>query len=303
MKTKLLTALALSVGLFLSCNKDRDEPEKQAIHFDAHINQQVATSTTGGSLVTNWENSDKIGIFMVNQGTSTITEGHSNRSYTYDGTSFKPDTGNEMFYPVSDARVDFVAYYPHSAGAVLGTAMAISVANQTDLGAIDYLWVKATNGTTGFNKSTGPNVPLNFDHKLCKIVINTLPGAGLTTSTTGWSTMTVTIKGLNTTAVMDLFSGVVSGNAAPVDISPFARTAGAKYEAIVLPETFAAAGAVQFTFAIGSETYTWSSPANEAFAAGLEYTYDITINRVGVTLATVSIKDWVAAPDKTGTAQ
>lgn len=303
MKTALLSSLALTAVLFASCTKEKGRMEEyQAIQFDARINQQKATSSGSGLLSTSWSANDKIGIFMLDQGSNTVSGGHANRAYSYVGSAFTPDAGQEIYYPVSDSKVDFIAYYPFKAGSAIGTPFPISVASQTDLGAIDVLWVKSTNGTTGFNKSATALVPLAFDHKLSKIVINTSAGAGLSGTAGDWTSMAVKIKGMNSTAVLDLATGIVSGNTAPADIMPFVRSAGAKYEAIVLPETFTAAGAVQITFTIGADTYTWSSQANATFEAGKEYTYNITVSKTGVSLGAVTIVDWIAAPAETGIA-
>ncbi|WP_437920267.1 fimbrillin family protein [Sphingobacterium sp. LRF_L2] len=301
MKTQFLTTLVTGSLLLAACAKnDTPDAEHEVISFSGQISQLKATSNPSGAS-TVWSSGDQIGIFMVNQGTATISENSDNRQYNFNGTVFAPATGHEIYYPVSDSKVDFVAYYPFVATASLSTVLPIDVSQQNDLSKIDFLWSKATNGTTGFSKTTGTQVPFVFDHTLSKVVIKPTAGTGLDASNADWLAMDVKIKGMNTLSSIDLSTGTLGAASVPADINPFVKATGSTYEAIVLPTTYAAAGAVQFTFEVGSDTYVWSSQANEQFEPGKEYTYTITVSKTGVVLGNVTIEDW-GTVSRTGTA-
>lgn len=294
MKRELLAVCTAATVLLGSCAKRDDNlNELQAISFKGKINELLATMNTGAA-ATSWLAGDKIGVFMVDNGTVDITENNSNRAYVFSANQFSPEIGQEVYYPVSNSSVDFIAYYPYQTGSILTTAVSLNVADQNDLQKIDFLYAKSTNAGVGFNKTAGTGVPLIFDHTLSKIVIKPEAGAGLDSSDPIWNTMGITIEGLNTTCDFDLSTGLLSNISKPATIIPFVRTAGIRYEAIVIPEVYATAGAVTFNFQIGSDIFTLKSKANETFEAGKEYTYTVTVNKTGLALDNVTIKDWTS---------
>lgn len=293
MKVKFLQVLAISTLLMNSCAKDSVEAESTntAIQFDGKINNLKATTSTGPS--TSWVNGDQIGIFMVNTGTNTIAENSSNRVFIYGTTSFAALAGQDIFYPVNDTKVDFISYYPYSSTASLASTLPINVGDQSNLAKIDYLYAKSNNGNLGFNKTMLSSVPLNFEHKLAKIVIVPVAGQGFLPHDIIGSQMQVKIKGMNTVSSLNLSTGLLGASNTQSDITPFVSAPGIRYDAIVLPSTFATAGTLSFTFQVGNNTYVWTNPANETFEAGKEYTYSITLQKTGLILGTVSVKDWV----------
>lgn len=299
MKIKWLSSLMTTVILVSSCAKDDATNNDGVLHFNGKINNLQATTTTGAS--TAWAQNDQIGIFMTNTGASTVTENNSNKQYSFTGNQFSAILGNEMFYPVNDSKVDFIAYYPYKSGYSLGSPVVLDLKDQSDLSKLDLLYAKSNNGGQGYSKTAGVNVPLTFDHKLSKIIIKPVAGQGMNALDASWTNMKVVINGLNSQGNFDLKAGIVSSVSSPVVIYPFTRTAGTTYESIVIPYQYVAAGTVSFNFEIGTDTFVWNSPANETFDSGKEYTYTITVNKTGVTLGSVTINDW-ASVYRAGTA-
>lgn len=301
MKRQLLAVMAATTILMGSCAKQDDNlNEAKAINFKGKINELLATTNTG-TVSTTWMAGDNIGLFMVNNGTDDITENTSNRQYAFSGNQFSPVAGNQIYYPVSNTKVDFISYYPYKSGYTLAAPVVLDVTDQTDLSKIDFLYAKSTNGGAGFSKTAGTNVPLTFDHKLSKIVIKPAAGPGLNSSDPLWNAMGVELVGLNSTCNFDLSTGLLTSPSTPLAITPFVRTAGVSYEAIVIPGVYPTAGSVSFNFQIGSDTYVLQSKANETFEAGKEYTYTIIVNKTGLILSSVTINDWVSVP-RTGIA-
>ena len=222
-------ALALLAGAMVSCSTEDTAPSTQ--------NDKVAVQFTGGISVNTraagvaWADGDKIGIFMTgaNQPLSAdaIREGVDNVCYQSNGSiAFSPISGGKtIFFPI-DGDVDFYSYYPQTT--VNDYKVALNVADQTSLEAIDFMYAK----TTGCNKAN-PQVELKFNHMLSKLILNVQPGNGLTQD--DLNKLTVTIKDQNTTATFNLADGVISGEGNPDNIQMKAVQVGKRYEAILLP--------------------------------------------------------------------
>lgn len=222
-------ALALLAGAMVSCSTE-DTASTTA-------NGKVAVQFTGGISVNTrasglaWADGDMIGIFMTgaNQTLSAdaIKEGVDNVCYQTDGSvAFSPISGGKTIYYPIDGDVDFYSYYPYTT--VSNYKVALNVANQGSLEAIDFMYAK----TTEYNKAN-PQVELKFNHMLSKLVLNVQAGNGLTQD--DLNKLTVTIKDQNTTATFNLADGVISGEGKPDNIQMKAVQVGKRYEAILLP--------------------------------------------------------------------
>lgn len=301
MKTQLLTSIALVALMFSSCSKvdNLKEETSDQVRFTAGMKK----ATINNGITSSWQTGDQIGIFMLNTGTADVYGGMANKLYvTSDGIAFAPQTGHEIYYPVSDSRVDFIAYYPYRPSiTALGDNYEIDLSTQANLAQNDLLWVKVNNGNNGYNKSTAGQVPLEFEHKLSKIAIVPNASTGMDDASLDWANMTVQVTGMNTAADFDLSTGTLSNPSAALAVAPFAKTAGALYEAIVLPATFAAAGDLQISFTVGTDVFVWKAAAGEQFEAGKQYTISLDIEKTGVNLSGITITDW-ATESRTGIA-
>ena len=287
----LICALA-----FTSCNVNDDitDETSQAVRFCASIdNQAVANAPETRAAGAAWNNGDAIGIFMVKNGTTTISEQAVNKPYTTQGAAtFTAAAGNEIYYPMNGSAVDFIAYYPYESGNVLTTAINVEIGTTQTTASqagFDLLWARADNSGNGYNKISHAATPVAFvfNHKLAKIVMNCSADASVGTALTG---MTVTIKGMNTKNTFNLATGVLGTPGTPAAITPHTVADGAIYDAIIMPGGYAT-GALTVEFTVGGETFTWNVGA-ETFVAGNEYTYAITLTRTGV-IVTGTINPWI----------
>lgn len=291
MKKQVLGAITICFALLGSCAKEGAIDSDSAISFNGEISnlQAVVPPTSTASV---WNANDKIGIFMLDNGTSNITENNANRQYIFSGTQFAPAIENEIYFPVSNTKVDFVSYYPYKTEYALGTPIVLNLTNQSDISKLDLLYAKSNNGGAGYSKSGATNVPLTFDHKLSKIIIKPVAGLGLNPLDATWTNMNVLIQGLNSICMFDLRTGFLSLPSTPSPMIPFTRIAGVSYELIAIPHEYVQAYSFSFIFQIGSNNYVFNSPANERFEAGKEYTYNVTINKTGLVLDNVTINSW-----------
>ena len=204
---------------------------------------------------------------------------------------------HEIYYPMNNSAVDFIAYYPHADGAKLATDLPVKIATtQTDDSqrATDLMWAKADNATKGYTKDANKKVVFTFGHCLSKLTMNctvdhTVGDHSLLANAT------VVIKGMNTVNTFDLKTGTLSGTPnTPADIAPRklnAAPAGfhGTYDAIILPGSYAD-GVLKVEFTLNGEPFIWDVGAI-TFEPGHEYIYKVKITRTGVT-ATGTIESW-----------
>ena len=291
MKIQLVSSIALAGILISSCSKEANlkEEASQVVNFNAGMKK----ATANNGITTTWSTNDQIGIFMVNNGTTDIYNAMSNRLYqTADGSNFNAASGQEIYFPVSGSKVDFISYYPYRAGITNLGNFAIDLSSQANLATNYLLWTKVNNVGLGYDKASATMIPLEFEHKLAKVVILATAGNGMDDGSQEWEDMAVSMSGMNTLADFSLATGVISNQNTPANIVPFAKALGSRYEAIVLPTTFASSGDFQVSFGIGTDVFVWKANAGLAFEAGKEYTIDLDIARIGMVLGNVTIKDW-----------
>lgn len=164
MYKRLFTAYGLLTLLITlgSCSSDETlATERTDITFETGVAQRVMNTT--------WDAGDKIGVFMVKNGTgldaSGIVGGGDNVAYTTttgNGT-FTPTAGGLKF-PADGSAVDFIAYYPYT-GSLNNYTYAVDLTNQQHPSTIDLLYA---NDAKGFGKSSGA-VRLNFRHQLARV--------------------------------------------------------------------------------------------------------------------------------------
>lgn len=305
----MMAAVGLMVG-FSSCNGDdetADSNQPQAVRFSADIANQALPDGAPGTRAagTTWANGDAIGIFMVDNGATTIAEGAANKQFTTDGTSaFTAVSGDEIYYPMDGSKVDFIAYYPYAAANTTPGTINIGIGAQTNQPAFDLLWTKADNSGTGYDKNTHKTTPvgLAFDHKLSKIVMNVKAEAN--TGISDLNTATVVINDMFTQNTFDLATGALGAAHTTAAITP--RKLGtepsgflASYDAIIMPHTYNA-GDVTVVFTVGGNPYTWTLKAADAvFAPGNEYTYAVTLTRTGVQVSG-TITPWTTSGNDRG---
>ena len=306
MRTKFFTmAVIAAATVMTSCSKDEtvNNDGPVAVKFAATA---VQTRVSGAS----WDSGDPIGIYMLDNGTSDVSGGYANVQYTSSAgaTAAFTATGTVIYFPQSGGKVDFVAYHPYRSGLTAANrTYGVNVATQTNQSAIDLMLSGvADNSGAGYDKTFTGNVNLTFAHKLVKLNLTVQKGSGVT----DLSGMTVSIKGMNTTAGFDLQAGTLGSAGAPAAITPFrtqtpSATVDGKYEAILLPVA-ALGGSHEIVFTIGSDVYTWElagagGVTGGLLAGGTKYDYTVTLEKHGVNV-TGTITDWTPASG-TGTAE
>lgn len=285
MKTKqFLSATLAIVALMASCKKDdyRKLPSTEGVQFTSKIEGNAATKASG----TTWGANDEIGVFMK-QGSGLGNALAANKKYVTPGNGNFTATGADVINYPDQGKVDFIAYYPY-ASAVSGTTLPINVSNQTAQEKIDVMY---SNNATGLDKTSG-SPALTFQHKLSKIEINVTGGTGVNLS--GLKTV---FNAVNTTASMDLSTGVISegSNSANVNAKIISVDGKNTVEAILIPGDYAGKEVV---FTAGNENFKWTLPANLAYETGKKYSYNVSLEsgetKQVVVEGNATITDWTS---------
>lgn len=297
---------ALAALCLTACDKNEEvSANNGAVRFTAGIGRESVATPQSRATGTAWHKGDEIGIFMVGHGTTDIAGKGENRPYTTaDGTSaFTPVMGNEIYYPMDNSAVDFIAYYPHSNGAQLAAALPVEIAltqtgdTQRDT---DLMWAKADNATKGYTKEAAATVDFTFGHCLTKLTMNCTVDASVGDASL-LADAKVTIKGMNTVNTFDLRTATLGATPTTIaDIAPRRlsdATVGyhGTYDAIILPGTYTD-NVLKVEFTINGEPFIWDVEAVE-FKPGHEYIYKVKITRTGV-VATGTITPWTPVEHK-----
>ncbi len=220
----------------------------------------------------NFENGDKIGLTMAKV---NGTENHAtNTPLTFDGSVF---TGDLLWYTDAYSEADIYAYYPYNEA---GTPTAFSVAtDQTaGIGSSDLMAASKKGVLPTLNA-----VAMVFKHQMTKIVIKI-------DNQTGEGISEVLLKNSIPTAVVDVaaMTAVPDASAAAADIKPWAKKAGAEYNAIIVPQT------VALNLTVVLQNTTMSQPlASMELKAGGQYTIDVRILADGMKVtASGEIENW-----------
>lgn len=293
-----LSAIMMAAAFLLAgCEKENDST------VDNRPVKARITSTIDGMVTraagTAWAPGDRIGIYAF---TAEGTEFRANAPYvTTAGEGVFTADGEELYFP-NIGNVVFYAYYPFAGtdgtypGADGTISKTITAADQTADAQpkIDYLFA----GDFTAN-SANPNVQFRFDHCMSRIVLNFLPGDGIT----ALDDIEYTLSGILLAGTFNTRYGYTSADAAtpaaPLTMSVPGRAAAELTSALILfPQQ--SDGDKTLTLTMRGTEYTSTfkfkeNPKNggvRELAAGHTYTYNVKINNTSMTISPATIAGW-----------
>ena len=257
MKTKILFAAA-ALTVLTACSSD-DSPIENAEQrmpvtlayttIDA-AETRAAQNLNQGTLASG----ESVKVRISNTGTGSWTD------YTFttaaEGAMTAPTPA--PYYPAGSQNIDIVAYYPTTAG----TSFSVASDQTADANykASDLMFASVTN-----QAKQAAAVELAFTHKMAKLNVNITPGEGVT-SITG-----VSILNVRPTVSFNQATGAVgsaTGSATSIAVS--------NGGAAVIPAQTIPGNLLSIVTDKGTATY--SVPSGKEFAAGQQYTLNITVN-------------------------
>jgi len=184
------------------------------------------------------------------------------------------------YYPLDNTNVDIVAYSPSTASSTF--AVLTDQTTNDSYMASDLVYASATNKA----KSTTA-VPLQFEHKMAKIVVNVTAGDGVGVI------QSVRLASVYTQVPFDPSTGVIgsaTGSQTPITIVNNNTTATAS-GAAVIPGQTVVGDLLTVVTNIGTATYAVES---KTFTAGNVYILNIRVGRTSIG-ATTSITNWTGS--------
>ena len=202
----------------------------------------------------------------------SVANANNYSEYTYttgeSGALALPDSA--PYYPLDGKNVDILAYYP----SFTGEEFTIETDQTTDANYAksDLMWATPVKNQV----KTTSNVPLNFTHKMAKIIVNATAGTAIS------QINSVTLKQVQPTVTFNKGDGNVSGltgTAGNVEMVKGETAATASGAAVIPEQTIDGAlleiGVTKTDGTPGTATYTVS---NKTFSANHVYTLNISVN-------------------------
>lgn len=287
MNKNLIITLLCSL-IVVACGKSNPEkkpnptpepqPQKESISFKGTIKPISRATDTG------FEAGDAIGVFAVEKTTANVSgkllssNYADNVKYIYSNGLFTGAT-SVIEQPTDKPLMFYKAIYPYSSGLKNEFVFTVNTDQSTTS---NYTMSDLMTADTEATNATSPH--LVFSHKMSNIVINLQyeekPGGS---EQLYFNNVMVEAKANINENTFTAYGGTMSVIASENGNNSFK---------VVLPPQTVAKNVTLFTLKIGSKSYTFSPKDELAWRSGMQYTYDMTINKEGVISFTSSINPW-----------
>ncbi|MFR9165504.1 MAG: fimbrillin family protein [Dysgonomonas sp.] len=310
--TNILHFLYISIiALFMGgCTEsdDSDFYNNSYISLSPYINENTKLKATNSS----FEENDNIGVFAVPFINGNSTEGDmqtdkyaTNIKTTYNASEWISESPIPWYS--GHTKVTLYSYHPYNIAASSGNVKNYSFtikenqSNVSDFKNNDFLWAKSDPSVPTKNK-----ISLPFTHRMSKIRINIKTENGFVAEEIINSTKK--IKSIYVDGTVNLSDGSVTikSDSKKKDIVPYQLPAAStsydvSVEAIVLPQTISAStDMITLSTSDNSTPYSYKPTSDLVLSSGKMYTFNINIDRTGISVSTESIKDWESYPDIEG---
>lgn len=284
---KRLILMLLCPLMIVACNKqvpekkpvpEQPEPQKEGISFKGIIKPMSRATDSG------FETGDAIGVFAVEKTTGNVSgrlmssNYADNVKYVYSNGLFSGAT-SVIEQPTDKPLMFYKAVYPYSAD--LRNEFTFAVGSDQS-NSSSYTMSDLMTADTEATTEVTPH--LVFSHKLSNIIINLKyeekPGGSeqmffnnvLVEAKANINENTFTAFGTTKTVI-------ASGN-------------GNNSFKVILPPQTITEKVTLITLKVGSKTFTFFPESDFIWKSGMQYTYDVTVNKAGIISFTSSINPW-----------
>ena len=282
MKTKNIMALALlpMMGMLTACSSDNEQTaERVPISLTAStvtIMTRAAADTTLNNGYMEAEQAVKVRI----RNTGGTSDDWTDYAFTSKaGGTLKAPTP-PPFYPLDNTNVDIVAYSPYEAGSTF--VVQEDQSNNDNYMASDLLFASKSN-----QEKTTDAVPLQFEHKMAKVVVNAIASAASGVSRIQAIRLQNVKRQVNFDTETGSVSNAITYGSTTVNIVNDGNTTIAAGAAVIPAQTISGTLLTVVTD-IGTATYTIDS---KTFSAGKVYRLDIRVGRTSIG-GTTAITNW-----------
>ena len=274
----ILTALtAVLSGMLTACSSDNEQAEGRVpiTLKTAPLTIEETRAAAGTNLNKDYlESGQTVMVRVRNTGSTGDWDSYAYTSTTNGGLT--PPT-IPPFYPLDGTHVDVVAYCPAAAGMTF--SVQSDQTSQESYLASDLLFASVTNLA-----KTSAAVPLQFEHKMAKVIVSATAGAGVSTIEE------ITLHKVLPDVPFNSATGEIGtalGTVTTIKVVKDNTTATVS-GAAVIPAQVIDGDLLTIKTNLGTATYAVSS---KVFSSGKVYNLNITVNRAAVG-ATTEIIGW-----------
>ena len=281
--------------LLLSCNNSNEplEPntgDRVPIKIAADF-----TPLTSSNISTVWDANTQVGLTLMDEaGENTVANVFNYIYTTPDGSiNFEPNSPEHTaYFPQDGSNVSIKAYYPYNKDLPKDQQMPVSVKEQDDLTAIDYMTAEHL---AGFSKAESA-VKLHFKHRMSKLIFNLSITDG--DQTIPLKDFNFDITGMKTSGIYDILKEALQvDQASDQAINIPSKGKNDSREAIVLPRP--AGDGVVFEFKTeNGDTYFAKMSPDLVLEEGYKYTFDIKLQKTPLTVS-ATVEEWKEGPTLT----
>lgn len=285
MKTRFFAFAALALSL-AACNNDNENLNNDgpvAAKFTADIYESVSTRVNQDG--TDWTDGDCIGITGA---------GFINIPYVRESGQFVPE--DKTIYFNDTETKTFNAYYPYQSD---GGTVSVSTAADKQGSGIDFLFASGATGDThnpevSFTDKTAEGGADNsFHHRMSLIKFTFKAGNGIIFN--GMEPADYTLDGLKHEGTFDTATGTTAVTEAAESPITMQLGGATTSQVIILPQGVNSSLELKVSFNGLDYTTTLPNPSKpkaNMFSAGYAYTYNITLNNMGITVEEPEITPW-----------
>lgn len=275
MKTRFFAFAALALTL-AACNNDSENLNDGpvAAQFIADITPATRVNSEG----TDWTDGDRIGVTGA---------GFINIPYVRESGQFVPED-KTIYFDDTETKT-FHAYYPYQAE---GGTVSVSTAADKQGTGIDFLFASGATGNTH-----NPTVSFTGDHAFhhCMSLIKFTFKAGEGIIFNGMEPADYTLDGLKHEGTFDTATGTTAVTEAAESPITMQLGGATTSQVIILPQGVNSSLELKVSFNGLDYTTTLPNPSKpkaNMFSAGYAYTYNITLNNMGITVEEPEITPW-----------
>ena len=305
MKTKYFFLAAAASVMLAACSSDETTTEQTTLRLTTKNVVADTRSAAQDLQLTQFANGQSVGVFLAEDvsGTPTLTGTDVTSytqplSYTADGAG---NLTNAQYWPASGNGLFIYGIYPANA-ATAYNATGVEFSVQADQSSdANYMASDLMTGAPAANPVARVSTPvaLTFTHLLTKVNINLTAGTGFTAA--DLTNATVSILGLKPTTTFSVQSTTVT--AASGTATDIIAGTGVTTSAIIVPSQSVAAGTNFIKVSCAGGDYIYQMGTATTFGASSVYTYNLTVNKTGITLSTASITAWTSIGAVNGVAE
>ena len=271
-KNNIYIGMLLLVMGVTSCQKD-----EQAIDFASDPLAVKVEAVVGESLFTRSNPTDDTKQTVFNSGDQiAISNEGTFVNYTFDGTSWSPETGKYLKWEQNTMTFD--AYYPVTTGTSMTTfTLPLDQSDISKITSADYMTASKEIAKNGITPIT-----LAFERKMARVIVN-ITGFG-----EQYDEAEKKVSDVKIVSGKESLSGTTA-----TAVTPFANGTGgvnSTYTALVIPA--AINGTSDFITLTDGQSKNLTVKGIPAHEAGKSYTYDLHVGKDAVSITNVTVADW-----------